>query len=152
MGIRKSYLNLDDQLCFAAYSASLAFNKVYKKSLQRLGVTYPQYLVMLILWERDDRTVTEIGEKLFLNSATLTPLLKRLESLKLITRQRSNVDQRQVHIELTKAGRDLRAKAEEIPYKLACAAELTPEKLGDLKVRLNKLRDTLLNSEEAASP
>lgn len=149
MSSRKSYLNLNDQLCFAAYSVSLAFNRVYKKSLQKMGITYPQYLVMLILWEKDDQTVTEIGEKLFLNSATVTPLLKRLEALKLITRRRSSVDERQVQIELTKAGRDLRSKAEGIPQTLLCATDLTPDKLGELKQKMTKLRDNLLNSEEA---
>ena len=89
---------LDVQLCFALYSAGLAMNKVYRKLLSQLGLTYPQYLVMLVLWERDQLTVSEIGERLFLDSATLTPLLKRLESAKLLNRLRSTEDERQVVI------------------------------------------------------
>src|ERR1700757_1998535 len=104
-------LRLDSQICFAVYSAAHAFNRVYKPLLDRLGLTYPQYLVMLVLWERDDVAVKEIGERLFLDSGTLTPLLKRLEAAHLIRRTRSSEDERQVLIALTAPSPTLRGKA-----------------------------------------
>jgi DNA-binding MarR family transcriptional regulator len=97
-------LLLDNQLCFALYSANLALNKLYRQLLAPLNLTYPQYLVMLVLWEQDDITVSDIGERLFLDSATLTPLLKRLESAGLINRHRSRKDERQVAVTLSDAG------------------------------------------------
>src|ERR1700679_4141788 len=100
----KPPLKLDQQLCLALYSAGLAMNKVYRTLLSRLRLTYPQYLVMLVLWERDDLTVSDIGERLFLDSATLTPLLKRLEAAGLLDRARSAEDERQVIISLTSEG------------------------------------------------
>src|SRR5271154_2326289 len=104
-------LQLGSQLCFAIYSAAHAFNRVYKPLLDRLGLTYPQYLVMLVLWERDGVPVKDIGERLFLDSGTLTPLLKRLEQAGLINRTRSTEDERQVMIALTAKGEALREKA-----------------------------------------
>src|SRR2546430_5099876 len=97
-------LRLDNQICFALYSTAHAFNRVYKPLLDRLGLTYPQYLVMLVLWERDDVPVKDIGEKLFLDSGTLTPLLKRLEAAHLVKRTRSSQDDRQVLSALTPQG------------------------------------------------
>ena len=102
-------LLLDNQLCFALYSASLAMTKLYKPLLDELGLTYPQYLAMLVLWERDGLTVSELGERLSLDSGTLTPLLKRLEAAGLIARIRAVEDERRVHITLTAAGRKLKA-------------------------------------------
>src|SRR6201996_7324274 len=93
-------LKLDNQICFAVYSAAHAFNRVYKRVLDRLGLTYPQYLVMLVLWERDNVPLKDIGERLFLDSGTLTPLLKRMEAAHLIKRARSTEDERQVFIHL----------------------------------------------------
>src|SRR6201994_3810823 len=107
-------LRLDNQICFAVYSAAHAFNRVYKPLLDRLGLTYPQYLVMLVLWERDDVPVKEIGEKLFLDSGTLTPLLKRLEAAHLVKRTRSSEDERQVLVALTAQGTGLRDKAKTV--------------------------------------
>src|SRR5438132_6813705 len=104
-------LALDQQLCFALYSTMLGLNKVYRALLKDLGLTYPQYLVMLVLWERDDLTVSEIGERLFLDSPTLTPLLKRLETAGFVARNRSGTDERQVIVSLTTAGRRLRSRA-----------------------------------------
>ena len=98
-------LRLDNQICFAVYSAAHAFNRVYKPLLDRLGLTYPQYLVMLSLWERDGVPLKDIGERLFLDSGTLTPLLKRLETAGLVKRTRSTEDERQVLIALTPQGR-----------------------------------------------
>ena len=105
-------LRLDNQICFAVYSTAHAFNRVYKPLLERLGLTYPQYLVMLVLWERDGVPVKDIGERLFLDSGTLTPLLKRLEAAELIRRTRSTEDERQVLIALTPQGQALREKPE----------------------------------------
>ena len=99
---------LQEQLCFSVYSLSLAINKVYRPLLKKLDLTYSQYLVMLVLWEGDQRTVSDIGEQLFLDSATLTPLLKRLEVAELVQRVRSSQDERQVIICLTEPGRQLR--------------------------------------------
>ncbi|WP_394824706.1 MarR family winged helix-turn-helix transcriptional regulator [Pendulispora albinea] len=137
-------LRLDDQLCFALYAAGLAFSKVYRKLLGCLGLTYPQYLVMMVLWERDGLTVTEIGARLFLDSATLTPLLKRLEAAKWITRARAAEDERQVIISLTKAGRALETKARAVPVGVGCALEdCTPDQLMALKGQLEALRAAL---------
>src|SRR6202049_3087724 len=102
---------LDNQICFAIYSTAHAFNRVYKPLLDRLGLTYPQYLVMLVLWERDGVPVKDIGERLFLDSGTLTPLLKRMEAAHLLKRTRSAEDERQVLISLTSQGQALREKA-----------------------------------------
>jgi DNA-binding MarR family transcriptional regulator len=122
-------LLIDNQLCFALYSASLAMSKVYKPHLAALGLTYPQYVVMLVLWERDGLTVSEIGDRLFLDSGTLTPLLKRLEAASLITRSRDSADERRVLIELTPEGRKLKARAGKIP---GCILEATQCSLADV--------------------
>ena len=115
-------LLLDDQICFALYSASLAMNKLYRRLLADLDLTYPQYLVMLVLWERDDLRVPDIGERLFLDSATLTPLLKRLEAAGLVTRTRDVDDERSVRVTLTAAGRAVRKHAKVVPPQVACKA------------------------------
>src|SRR3989338_8092204 len=101
-------LLLDNQLCFALYSASLAMTKLYKPLLDELGLTYPQYLALLVLWEQDSLMVSELGERLYLDSGTLTPLLKRLETSGLVSRLRDVEDERRVHISLTAAGRKLK--------------------------------------------
>ena len=111
-------LRLDNQICFAVYSAAHAFNRVYKPLLDRLGLTYPQYLVMLSLWERDGVPVKDIGERLFLDSGTLTPLLKRLEAAGLVKRTRSTEDERQVLIALTPQGQALKEKARTVPQSI----------------------------------
>lgn len=139
-------LLVDQQLCFALYSANLAMNKVYRQLLAQLDITYPQYLVMLVLWQKDDLTVSEIGEQLFLDSATLTPLLKRLESAGLIMRQRTRQDERQVAVTLTETGRALRSKAESIPEAVKCATACDDDALLALKVQLDGLRDNLNRS------
>jgi MarR family transcriptional regulator, organic hydroperoxide resistance regulator len=138
-----SALLLDQQLCFALYSANLAMHKVYRPLLRELGLTYPQYLVMLVLWEQDAQTVSSIGERLFLDSATLTPLLKRLESAGLLTRTRAVEDERQVVIELTAKGRQLRQAAQEVPQAVFCAAECTSAELRGIKAELERLRGNL---------
>ncbi|ASC64965.1 MarR family transcriptional regulator [Achromobacter denitrificans] len=139
-------LLLDNQLCFALYSTSLAMNKVYRKLLRDLDLTYPQYLVMLVLWEGDGITVTDIGERLFLDSATLTPLLKRLEAAGLVTRQRAQEDERQVIVALTRQGRDLREKAQAVPQAIASAAQCTLEEAQGTMKALHALREKLVGS------
>lgn len=142
----KSPQKLDEQLCFALYSTGLALNKVYRRLLSDLGLTYPQYLVMLVLWERDGVTVSEIGERLFLDSATLTPLLKRLEAAGLITRTRAKSDERQVVIEVSAAGKALKTKARTVPTDVFCAAECSPGELAALKRQLESLRRNLMKN------
>lgn len=137
---------LDEQLCFALYSTQLALNKVYRRLLSPLGLTYPQYLAMLVLWERDSVTVSEIGERLYLDSATLTPLLKRLEAQGLITRTRGSHDERQVVIELTREGRELKAQARSVPSDVFCASECTPDDIVSLKQQLESLRGSLMKN------
>jgi DNA-binding MarR family transcriptional regulator len=139
---------LDDQLCFALYSTGLAMNKVYRKLLRKLDLTYPQYLVMLVLWERDGVTLSDIGARLFLDSATLTPLLKRLEAAGLVARARSNADERQVVVSLTGAGRTLAAQAAAIQEQVLCAAACAPGDLLALKRQLELLRTKLSEGAE----
>jgi MarR family transcriptional regulator, organic hydroperoxide resistance regulator len=134
---------LDDQLCFALYSTGLAMNKVYRKLLRKLDLTYPQYLVMLVLWERDGVSVSEIGARLFLDSATLTPLLKRLEAAGLVARARSRLDERQVMVGLTDAGRAMARQAAAIQEQVLCAAACPPGDLAALKRQLEQLRGKL---------
>jgi DNA-binding MarR family transcriptional regulator len=136
-------LLLDNQLCFALYSANLAVNKLYRQLLAPLGLTYPQYIVMLVLWEKDDVTVSEIGERLYLDSATLTPLLKRLEAAGLLTRNRSRQDERQVAVTLTDEGKALQAKAKTIPESVLCASACSVDSMLELKAQLETLRQNL---------
>ncbi len=137
-------LTLDAQLCFALYSAQLAMGKIYRKHLAGLGLTYPQYLVMLVLWEADGPTVTALGERLYLDSATLTPLLKRLQAMGLLCRDRAADDQRQVRVTLTPAGRDLRRRAGDVPKGVLCATGCSPDHARVLKAELEELRAHLL--------
>ena len=139
-------LLLGNQICFAVYSAAHAFNRVYKPLLDRLGLTYPQYLVMMVLWERDELMVSQIGERLFLDSTTLTPLLKRLESSGLVTRTRAASDERQVIITLTRQGRSLKSQAQEVPEAVFCASECTPEELVSMREHLLLLRGKLFKN------
>jgi len=140
-------LALDNQFCFALYSASLAMTKTYKPFLDKLGLTYPQYLVMLVLWEEDDILVKAIGEKLFLDSGTLTPLLKRLEASSLIARTRDEADERQVRITLTKEGRALKKKAQSIPHQILCASGQSQDALENLRAQLSTLRNDLTGTQ-----
>jgi len=132
-------LRLDNQLCFAVYAAAQAFNATYKPLLEPLGITYPQYLTMLVLWEEDGLTVSAIGERLGLDSGTLTPLLKRLEAAGFVTRTRDAADERQVLIALTPAGRSLRQKAKSIPAKLLCASGMSLAEIKGLHGVLGRL-------------
>jgi DNA-binding MarR family transcriptional regulator len=133
-------LLLSQQLCFALYSTTHAFNRAYKPLLAPLDLTYPQYLVMLVLWEADDLTVKEIGARLQLDSGTLTPLLKRLEANGIVERVRDTIDERQVRIRLTEGGRVLRKKAEGIPKKLGQATGRSMPDIIALREQLTQLR------------
>lgn len=139
-------LLLGEQLCFAVYSTMAAMNKVYHKLLRELGVTYPQYLVLLVLWERDELMVSEIGERLFLDSATLTPLLKRMEAAGLLQRARAKDDERQVIVSLTGRGRELKRRAAAVPDGVFCATECTPDELASIRDHLFLLRAKLLKN------
>jgi DNA-binding MarR family transcriptional regulator len=136
-------LLLGNQLCFAIYSTAHAFNRVYKPLLKKLGLTYPQYLVMLVLWERDGLPVKDIGGRLFLDSGTLTPLLKRLEAAEFIRRTRSTEDERQVLIALTSRGQALREKARALPQAILAASACSVTELSAMKNEIVALRDRL---------
>ena len=136
-------LLLDNQLCFAVYSTGHAFNRVYKPLLDRLSLTYPQYLVMLVLWERDGVPLKDIGERLHLDSGTLTPLLKRLEAAELIKRTRSTQDERQVLIGLTAHGQALKERARAVPQGIVASSACSVGELSSMKNDLIALRDKL---------
>ena len=140
---REDALRLGEFLCFAVYSANHAFNRVYKPLLDELGLTYPQYLVMVLLWEQDDQTVGSLGEKLFLESSTLTPVLKRLEALGHVKRTRDPVDERQVRVRLTERGRALRQKARDVPGCILDASGLELDELLRLQGEIVALRSAL---------
>ena len=136
-------LRLDHQLCFALYSASLAMTKLYKPLLTELGLTYPQYLALLALWEHDGQRVSELGGRLFLDSGTLTPLLKRLEAAGLVRRERSREDERIVGIFLTSAGHALKARAAQVPGCILQATSCSLGEVVELTHRVQALRDQL---------
>jgi MarR family transcriptional regulator, organic hydroperoxide resistance regulator len=143
----KEALSLDNQLCFTVYACSRAMTQLYRPWFEEIGITYPQYLVLLVLWEQDGVTVKELGERLFLDSGTLTPLLKRMEAAKLITRSRSTEDERKVLIHLAEAGKHLEAQACTIPGEMMSQRGLTSDEftglLADFKGLLAKLHQTL---------
>ena len=136
-------MQLDNQLCFALYSTSLAMTKVYKPLLDELGLTYPQYLAMLVLWERDGLMVSELGERLYLDSGTLTPLLKRLEASGYISRVRDEKDERRVNITLTSSGRKLKTRAAKIPGCILSASQCALPELAALTNQVQGLRQRL---------
>lgn len=136
----------DDFICFAVYSAGHAFNRVYKPLLSALGLTYPQYLVLVALWAEDDRTVGSLGETLLLESSTLTPLLKRLEKMGLLARSRDPEDERQVRVRLTQAGAALRAKARDFPSCVDAATGLPGDALAGLRSQMLSVRAALLKA------
>jgi MarR family transcriptional regulator, organic hydroperoxide resistance regulator len=136
-------LQLDNQLCFALYSASLAMTKLYKPLLDDLGLTYPQYLAMLVLWERDGLMVSELGDRLYLDSGTLTPLLKRLEASGYVSRIRDVKDERRVYITLTSSGRKLKTRAAKIPGCVLSASQCALPELMLLTSQVQALRQKL---------
>jgi DNA-binding MarR family transcriptional regulator len=139
-------LKLGNQLCFAVYSAAHAFNAAYKPFLEPLGLTYPQYLVLMVLWEEDGLMVREIGERLNLDSGTLTPMLKRLEAAGFVTRKRDAKDERQVRIQLTQKARDARPTALEARRAVVCALGDSEEEIQKLKRAVDQLHTMLRNA------
>lgn len=141
------------RLCFSIYSASHAFTRAYRGLLAPLNLTYPQYLVLLVLWEQDGMRVKEIGSKLYLDSGTLTPLLKRLEAVGYVRRVRDASDERQVSILLTPAGQALEAKVADVPRDLNCMTQISTKEHDDLTERVAKLRSNLQNTtDEVLAP
>jgi DNA-binding MarR family transcriptional regulator len=136
-------LLLDNQLCFALYSTSLLMTKVYKPLLQDLGLTYPQYLVMMVLWEGDGITVGDVSSRLLTDPGSVTPLLKRLEAEGLLKRTRSSADERVVELFLTDKGRSLHEQAKRVPSCILTATQHTLAELGALKNELITLRNSL---------
>src|ERR1700742_2415677 len=137
-------VKLSDFLCFAVYSANLAFRKAYKPILEELGLTYTQYITIIALWEEDNQTVSSLGEKLFLESNTLTPILKKLEGMGYLRRQRDHEDERQVLVTLTDAGRRLREKG--LNMNLVEGGGLTPEEFPRMQSAVVALRNSLIKS------
>jgi DNA-binding MarR family transcriptional regulator len=145
------HLKLDNQLCFPIYAASRLIIRSYQPYLDKLDITYPQYLVMLVLWEQDGMTVNAISRRLILNTNTITPLLQRMENQNLIVRQRSTDDERKVVVSLTEKGRDLQEKAQEIPVQLGTklvSGNLCLEEMLDLKTKLYELIEELSQMEK----
>jgi len=138
-----SPLGLDDQLCFAVYSAGIAINRAYRPLLDELGITYPQYLVLLALWEQDGQTIGAIAERLALESSTITPLVKRLEAAGLLSRERNPADERQVFVRLTGAGREMQAKSVCLAERLLEKSKLSVSDLRQLNTQVKALRDAL---------
>ena len=138
---------LGDFLCFAIYSANLAFGRAYRKGLEDLGLTYPQWIAIVALWEQDDQTVSELGEKMFLESNTLTPVLKKLETMGYLRRQRDPADERQVRISLTDEGRLLRQKG--MHMNLVAATGLKPDEFARLQETVVTVRDNLIKATAA---
>ncbi|MGW3013257.1 MarR family winged helix-turn-helix transcriptional regulator [Streptomyces sp. NPDC001219] len=136
-------LRLDHQVCFSLHAASRAFGGVYRDALKALGLTYPQYLVMLVLWEHGPQPVKTLGERLRLDSGTLSPLLKRLESAGLVRRERSTEDERSVTIHLTPDGDELREQALPVPRRMLAATGLTLEELRTLQGLLGRVTRAL---------
>ncbi|MDV3353411.1 MarR family transcriptional regulator [Leptothoe sp. LEGE 181152] len=145
------FLQFDDFLCFALYAANHAMNRAYKPLLDKIGLTYPQYIVMVVLWEKDGQAVRELGERLFLASNTLTPLLKRLEKMGYVTRQRDPKDERKVLIYLTQVGKTLKQDVLEIPGCIINATGLTSSNLEALQEQLSLLRKNLETALETGT-
>jgi len=142
-----NYLQLDKQLCFALYSTSLAMTKLYKPLLEKLGLTYPQYLVMLILWERDGLALKDIAGQLHIDSGALTPVIKRLEALRFLHRQRQPDNERTLEIGLTPAGKALREQAQEIPLHIGMACATGEAEINALREQLQQLRKNLTRAQ-----
>jgi DNA-binding MarR family transcriptional regulator len=150
-------LRLDEHLCFALYAASHAFTRAYAPLLAELGLTYPQYIVMIVLWERDDLSVKQLGERLSLDSGTLTPLLKRLEQSGLVSRHRDAGDERVVRVRLTSAGAKMEEKAQHIPTTLVCRAGYDETKkslrqIGELRTSIVELTRALDAAASVSEP
>ncbi|GGD93642.1 MarR family winged helix-turn-helix transcriptional regulator [Paenibacillus nasutitermitis] len=143
------YLKLDNQLCFSLYAASRAISRMYRPLLDELGLTYPQYLVLLVLWERHQSTVKELSETLDLDSGTLTPMLKRMESAKLVERKRSTQDERIVVVRITDGGLALKERAVCIPQTLFASSSLPAEEITGLNKQIKKLMKQISAADPA---
>ena len=143
---------LEQQLCFAIYSAMHAITKAYRPLLEKLGLTYPQYLVMLVLWEGGDVTVKQLGERLYLDSGTLTPLLKRLESMELVHRARDPKDERRVRVTLTAKGQLKHKEAQTVPAQILTAMGRPADDLKAVRKELRKIRNALLETRAVKAP
>lgn len=147
-----SSLRLDNQLCFAVYAAGHAFSAAYKSVLKPLGLTYPQYLVLLVLWEREGLSVKEIGSRLHLDSGTLTPLLKRMEKAGLVRRTRDASDERLLRVELTENGRRIQARVQQARESIVCALGGSEEPIQELKRRVEAITPLLRSMAEPGDP
>jgi DNA-binding MarR family transcriptional regulator len=143
---RDNIVKLCDFMCFAVYSTNLAYSRVYKPVLDALGLTYTQYVTIICLWEQDDQTVKGLSEKLFLEPSTMTPMLKRLEAMGYVTRERDKGDERSVRVSLTPAGRQLREKAFDYREVTAKAAGLSPDEFRTLQQAIVRLRSNLMDA------
>lgn len=147
---RDEILKLDNQLCFAVYAFSREMTRLYRPVLDKLGLTYTQYIVLLVLWEQDVITVKELGSRLYLDSGTLTPLLKKLEGMELLRRNRDPQDERNVIIRLTDRGHSLKEQAQEVPERVFCQIDITQEEAFTMRKRLTELLEQVhqLTQEE----
>lgn len=143
---RDQEAGLADFMCFAVYSANLAYSRVYKPVLEELGLTYPQYIAVVALWEQDEQTVKGLSDKLFLEPSTVTPMLKRLEAMGYVTRTRGTEDERMVFVRLTETGRQLREKARELSKITYKAAGLNKDEFRTLQRGITNLRDNLVSA------
>jgi DNA-binding MarR family transcriptional regulator len=148
---RKEIAKLGDFMCFAVYSTNLAYSRVYKPVLEQLGLTYPQYVTIISLWEEDRQTVKGLGENLFLEPSTLTPMLKRLEAMGYVRRERDREDERSVRVSLTEAGRQLREKGFDYREITAKASGLTAEEFRTLQKAIVSLRTSLMDAASSSS-
>lgn len=143
-------LRLENQLCFGLYAAAHAMNRAYRVTLGPLGLTYPQYLTLLALWEADRQSVSELGERLRLDSGTLTPLLKRLESAGLVGRARSRVDEREVEVSLTERGRAMRLEALGVRQDVVCRLGMNEDDIGRLRRDIDQMLENLDRAADSA--
>lgn len=141
-------LKLENQLCFSVYAVSRAITKLYRPLLEELDITYPQYLVMLVLWENETLNLKDLGKKLYLDSGTLTPLLKRLESIGLVKRERSLEDERLLNVSLTDKGIQLKEKAKNIPDCILEAINIDMEKLIKTKAQMDSLLASIMDNDK----
>ncbi|SHF21110.1 transcriptional regulator [Microbulbifer donghaiensis] len=142
-------LKLDNQLCFSLYSTSLAMSKMYKPLLEKLGLTYPQYLMMLVLWEEDGITATELGQRLGQDKGALSPVIKRLEAQGLIDRRRDPTDERRIHLQLTAAGKAMQHESQAIPPQVLRATGLDRKSVRQLKAQIEAVRRALNSLDDA---
>lgn len=143
-------LQLKNQLCFALYAATNAITRAYRSRLSQIGLTYPQYLVMMVLWQADGITVKSLAQQLHLDSATITPLLKRLETSGFVRRQRGTVDERMVHVHLSDKGRHIQAQVAEMQKSVACQTELPETEFIELRSTLHQLVDSINKNQPEA--